>query len=945
MDLINIDSFFSAIEEGDFELVKNVILKGFDVNIGLPEDDLKPLHMAVKSNQLEICKLLIEHGAEINLKDQYDGWTAMHWATQPDVDSAILLYLLKHGGDPNSETFAKRTPLHEVMFKYNPTKLFHLFNAGVEKSLNIQDTMFKETPLFCAVRFLHSDACHLSNDIALPCAIVVKELIRRGSDVNLTNAKSENILHKAMAISCYEVTDMLINQKCSVNALDKDGDTPVHKLIAYYCQDVKANMGHVIFNSCFTNASSDLLERHLVNAVMDQNKHSVPDGEECKDTWQEYEKSVFEKNLSLFLSFDVNINLGSRNGNTPFHVASMALKPMIHLKELLLSYGADINAKNNQRKTPLHLTCQNTQYSTDVFNVSNEKEVEQTLNLFISNGSNIDSEDACKLTPLDYALMVENKQICDLLLKAGATVTRSDICGVSPLHNAAQATCPDLIDLVISYGGNIESKDMYGAPPLFYAVYQENKAVAKHLLELGADVNLVDQFNYTVWDIAKYFEDDSMLRLLNSFDNSELHEGKLKIENAVTNEVSIDQEDEENMSDDYSEDGVATVKLGLEEVDGWLADKKWKDDMEQKIEDFLSKPPILESQEYVLMKEKIVLFMKRVSLAVAELDERLKFIPVISGSVSEGTKVTAPDEYDILLSFTSFSGKVDIIEGGTTPAGYCNVMLKNTYLEDPIAAFFSKSRYLSSEKLSPVLYSGICKVLSNTDLWKDLGFVWDFGPYDAASKISTVHLKWFGPIFKGLPVSVDLVPAINMPGWWPYDMNEDLSFITSKMKDKSGCMIVLKPKDSVYSTQVNQTLRVSFSKLESLIFQVQPDFIRKGYTLAKYIREYCPCLYMFEDRMINCSIDNSFSTYNLKTVLFNLLKEGKILSPARLPQKNRVRYVAYKIWMGVLEAAEKGIMKSFFVHEHKVYDVIEEDHEWKMGLAFSKIITNILELN
>ena len=59
---------------------------------------LMPLHSAASARNLEAARLLLEHGAAINARQQ-GGWVPIHAAAQ-NGDRAMVELMLKHGADP-----------------------------------------------------------------------------------------------------------------------------------------------------------------------------------------------------------------------------------------------------------------------------------------------------------------------------------------------------------------------------------------------------------------------------------------------------------------------------------------------------------------------------------------------------------------------------------------------------------------------------------------------------------------------------------------------------------------------------------------------------------------------------------------------------------------------------------------------------------------------------
>ena len=67
-----------AIEAGNIKAVKTIIKKGIDVNLPVKKNGF-PLFYAAGCGRPEIARLLIQAGANVNIKDSY-GDTALHIA-------------------------------------------------------------------------------------------------------------------------------------------------------------------------------------------------------------------------------------------------------------------------------------------------------------------------------------------------------------------------------------------------------------------------------------------------------------------------------------------------------------------------------------------------------------------------------------------------------------------------------------------------------------------------------------------------------------------------------------------------------------------------------------------------------------------------------------------------------------------------------------------------
>ncbi len=167
--------------------------------------------------------------------------------------------------------------------------------------------------------------------------------------------------------------------------------------------------------------------------------------------------SLFKPNPSvtqILLQHGANPNINT-NGNSPLHRAVEA--GLIDIASLLIKAGANINAQNLDRTTPLGIAC------------------------------------SCKYR----SLFKPNLDLITLLLHHGADPNIPTSNTSYPLHWAAQQGCFEMISLLIQAGANVNSINNTGATPLCFACgygepfyFKPNRKGIALLLQHGANPNI-----------------------------------------------------------------------------------------------------------------------------------------------------------------------------------------------------------------------------------------------------------------------------------------------------------------------------------------------------------------------------------------------------------------------------------------------------------------------
>ena len=202
---------------------------------------------------------------------------------------------------------------------------------------------------------------------------------------------------------------------------------------------------------------------------------------------------------ALIIKQSEDVNRKDSEGNTPLHLASK--NGSITCVILLLKHGAEVNEENNDSNTPLHLaslhgctTC---------------------VTHLIENGARIDETNSKLCTPLLLAIYNAREELVYKLIRGGANVKARDSQGRTPLHIAAQRGRDILLPVLINNGADIDSKTPNEQlTPLMLACKAGSAACVKELIFRGASVNEKDRYRDDAFAIARNEKQDEVLSLV-----------------------------------------------------------------------------------------------------------------------------------------------------------------------------------------------------------------------------------------------------------------------------------------------------------------------------------------------------------------------------------------------------------------------------------------------
>jgi ankyrin repeat protein len=287
-------------------------------------------------------------------------------------------------------------------------------------------------------------------------------LVHKAVEVNSKDRYGLTALHIAAAYGKKDVAELLLSYQADANAKDDNGSTPLHwaaRLVSIP-QDPqpfdrsaeeervlrlkKVSVAELLLaNGADVNARSkrgvtpwdlakgnhhqtmaELLCRQGGGQILDDIHSAVRNGD------LEKVKALLRDHPSLAFSKDIY-------GWTPLHEA--AAKRDKDATELLLASKAEVNAKNNDGRTPLHVAA--VAYGA-------------TLELLLASNSEVNAKVDSGWTPLHAAAAAGYKETAELLLANGADINGKNTCGETALMLAEKYKCAYVAEFLRRHGAH-----------------------------------------------------------------------------------------------------------------------------------------------------------------------------------------------------------------------------------------------------------------------------------------------------------------------------------------------------------------------------------------------------------------------------------------------------------------------------------------------------------
>ena len=501
-------------QEGYDSLTKQLILRGVNVNYHNP-DGCTALQFAARSGRLEVVQILLNSGAEVDLEDKHHHTPLVLSVEAKKYD--VMLHLIVSGADVTqlAEHLDRDLGREALSYAIN-SKNVEVANVLTAKGFGIEGLLSTSPPMTALMWTAQKGYNSLT-----------KQLIFQGVNVNYQNPDGRAALHFAACSGRLEVVQMLLNSGAEIDPGDEHHHTPLvlsveakkydvmlHLItsgadVTQLAKHTNKDLGKEALSYTINNKQIDVVVASvlIINGVGIEGLLSTsPPMTALMWTAQEGYDSLTRQ---LILQ-GVNINYRNSDGRTALHYA--AHTGHLHIVQVLLNNGAEIDPGDEHHHTPLVLSVVAKNYDVMLHLITSGADVAQL-------GECTYSTRDLGREALSYAINSKHKDIADIFIASGVGI--KGLLSTSPPMTVLMWTAKEGDDSstkqLILQGVNINYQNPGGRTALHFAAHSDRLNIIKILLNNGAEIDLEDKHHHTPLVLSveakKY---DVMLHLITS---------------------------------------------------------------------------------------------------------------------------------------------------------------------------------------------------------------------------------------------------------------------------------------------------------------------------------------------------------------------------------------------------------------------------------------------
>ena len=535
---INEDFIRYFIASGNIRMRNNgkvieLLNKGADINFRDENGNTALFYGAVQGDE-DILKILIEYGADINIKNNYGMDPLFYCLFYSSSNNKVktMKKLIEYGADVNSKYDNGNNLLVNSACKGKIKIVKLLISKGA--SINVKDKNGR-TALMEAIKHGYLKIIDILLKAGAECSNEEREkidyLIKERNDINFVNEKGETALLLAVANEDLELAKSLIENGANLKVEDSfnhslfakavlyTGNKKMIKLFLDNGADINEKMDHdsktpllvALERGNFAlakflikcGANIEEKSRSGVTALMYAAKNNCIEVAkmlvENKSDTSDFSAALF--NAALFGHLEIIKLLWEKTGNLKEYQEKTLLEASFRgyddILRWLIERGIEINIEFSTtpyNNYPYHST-------TPLITASQRIDIIGTAKLLIEKGADVNKKDSSNFTPLMSASRNGNLELVKLFLELNSDMNVEDNRGETAFSYALTNNHREIARLILEKNVNtstdINTKGNKGITLLMQAAILGDKEIADLLISKEAKVNEKDNSNIT----------------------------------------------------------------------------------------------------------------------------------------------------------------------------------------------------------------------------------------------------------------------------------------------------------------------------------------------------------------------------------------------------------------------------------------------------------------
>ncbi|RSL52164.1 hypothetical protein CEP54_011048 [Fusarium duplospermum] len=468
-------------EWGDFLLLRTILEYRDYKEYYKEEPEGNAVTLAATFSKRKCLETLLQRGFNPNIPNP-DGETALWWAINNGRTDMCRL-LLEHGADPDLTPEGAVPPMVESVFVHSldMMKLLVKYKADIEKK-EMPGEGWLRTPLLAAIDYGHSDQ--------------VEYLLKQGADPNVKDSDDFWALHTAAQNGQTDMVRMLAEAKADLNSLSgREKWTPIHECTKYpEMVQLLIELGADLTIKTlaqYTPLDVAIFRGHRKTIGVILSKSKVKFDLTLEGTREAMITAIEDNYIEaieaiLEAGADVNTLDPSNENNKNESLLCMAMRlPSENMVRKLLEFRPDLEVRSEKQNTVLHCMT--------------DRSPAASFRLVVNAGGKLDVVNDEGLTPLQMAVRNDNVEVFKYMLTKEAALSMlhnspPDQSG-TVMHDAIKEGSLEMVRLLIEkkFDLNFVIDGYFGTPlitatiSLMDGVRGQKKKILELLLENGAD--------------------------------------------------------------------------------------------------------------------------------------------------------------------------------------------------------------------------------------------------------------------------------------------------------------------------------------------------------------------------------------------------------------------------------------------------------------------------